>query len=136
MNIEKCLSARMRADGQLTGYVADRVYTEIPGNAVYPLVRVTRIGGGLRDLVLDEPVIQVDCYGGPKGTAFDLAADAIKFCRERFPGRHPEGIVYGVNRPDAINVAGFRYLPDTTFDPAKARYLFIVTFLTRDLEPA
>ena len=132
MNIEKCLSTALRADAAIQAYVAQRVYTEPPGNAVYPLVRIQRIGGGPRDLVLDEPVIQVDCYGGAKSTALDLADAAADFCQQRFPGRHTEGLVYGTGQPESIHVSGFRYLPDTTFDPAKPRYLFTVVFLTRD----
>jgi len=126
-NAEKLVSARLRAHPEIAALVEDRVYTSIPNNATWPLIKVERIGGGPRfaqPYVLDQPVIQISAYGGPKATAWAIA-EAVRDIAEDLTGRDNDGLVYRAT-PGTL-----RYVPDPTFDPAKPRYITTLTLTTR-----
>ena len=51
--------------------VDDRIYGALPANPTFPAIRVTRIGGTPPQRLhwLDEALLQVDVFGGPKPTS-------------------------------------------------------------------
>lgn len=57
--------------------VGTRVYSSIPTDPVFPLIVVKRIGGqpAVRQY-LDRSRLQIDCWGGTKSVAFDIAQAA------------------------------------------------------------
>lgn len=99
-----------------------RVYTTVPKDAGFPMLRVMLVGGSRRSAVSwsRRPLLQLDAFGGSKSaarrlleTAFAELADAV--------GEHDDlditAVVPGVDR----------YLPDPTFSPPKPRYIGDVT---------
>lgn len=125
-DVEALVSAWLRADVDVTGLIGQRVYTDLPArDKTWPLVRLTRAGGAptmSRPLYADRAVIQMDVWGGAKATARDIAETIRqRLCSDDFRGTHPEGVV------TAVEVGQFRWLPDTTFDPPKPRYIFDLT---------
>jgi uncharacterized protein DUF3168 len=120
VDVERLLSEWLRARPDMTALVDDRVVTELPNRATFPLLRLTLIGGTAvtsRPLYLDESYIQLDAYGGPKVMArqiMDTARDAIDL---ELVGAHALGVITGVT------FAGLRYLPDDGYDPPKPRYV-------------
>lgn len=128
---EELLSGFLRSQAEVTALVADRIYTSLPKEKVWPLVRLTRIGGSPTTapaddaLLSDAPVLQVEVWGGPKKIAW-LTAETIRaVVADRIVGVHTPGVVEGF----AFGTA--RYLPDESFDPAKPRVLFDLTLHTR-----
>lgn len=82
----------------------DRVYSELPRDKVFPLVRVTRIGGvpsTRKPRYLDHPVIQIDVLGDGRRLTFDLAETCGAVIAARITGVYDQGIVTGadVNSP-------------------------------------
>lgn len=100
--------------------IDDRIVTVVPARPVFPLIRVTRIGGNptSRLLWLDQATLQVDVWGGPKNTARDIAETARAHLSASLPGPHDGGAV------TAVEVGGLTWLPDESYDPAKPRYSF------------
>lgn len=129
-NVEALVSAFLRDQAELTVDVGDRIYTVIPKDAVYPLVRVTQI--------LDDPagsplwsvavMIQIEAFGGSKGDAWRIAATARALIDYRLTGVHPGyGVVSG-SSPGSLDDQ-----PDEAFAPAKPRWLFTSTIYARPL---
>jgi hypothetical protein len=129
-NAEDLVSSFFRHDLiVLATELGDRTYTEVPkADRVFPLCRVTRVGGGAENVhaIMDDPLIQVDVWGGPKKTAQRVAQVLRGALADRLPFRNDEGCLMCV-----LRWGGLRYLPDTTEDPARPRYLFDVTLRTR-----
>lgn len=76
----------LRQDAGVTALVGNRVFFGTD-NAAYPWVAVQRVGGGVavNDLAnVDGPMIQLDCYGGPrnKAAAWGAAAAVIAALRK------------------------------------------------------
>lgn len=120
-NMEALVSAFLRAQSEITALCGDRVYTAVPGNATYPLVRVTQFDDvkvTQRPLWVVRTSVQVEAYGGSKADAFGLASTAQSCIAERIEGVHTGGTVAGVT------FGSLRDLPDDSFDPAKPRFLF------------
>lgn len=129
VDAERLVSAHLRADPTVTALVGDRVYTDLPARAVFPLVRLTLIGGApvySEPLFFDEAYLQIDCYGGPKVQA-RLIADTVRhlLAGSAFRGVHPLGVVTSVRFGD------LRYLPDDAFEPPKPRYIAEASIFTR-----
>lgn len=117
----------LRADGDLDVLVDGRVYTAIPANATFPLIRVIRIGGvPVIRQHLDVARLQVDAWAGrlddpataatAKGTARRVAA-AAQAALHAAIGSHAEGVVTGVE-----DDLGLSWQPDP--EENRARYLF------------
>lgn len=128
VDAERLLSAFLRGQPEITALVADRVYTDLPSRATFPLIRLTLIGGQplySLPLHIDEAFIQLDCYGGPKVQA-RLIADTVRslMAEEAFRSRHDQGVVVNVE------FGQLAYIPDDTFDPPKPRYVVEVSLLT------
>ena len=119
VDVERLVSAWLRARDDIVALVEDRVFTEMPNRAVFPLLRLTLIGGNAvtsRPLYLDQSFIQIDAYGGPKVMARQIM-DTVRFALDtEVVGAHPEGVITGVE------FAGLRYLPDDGYDPPQPRY--------------
>lgn len=117
---ERLVSAFLRSDPDVTAVLGDRVYTVLPTEATYPLVRLQRWGGEPvvdRPLVLDAARIQIDVWGDRKKQAHDLAQLVRAVLVERLPwGNSTDGwLVRSL-------ASGLRYLPDESFDPPRPRY--------------
>jgi hypothetical protein len=128
VDAERLLSAYLRAWPAVTAIVGDRVYTDLPSRATFPLIRLTQLGGRplySNPLYIDEAFIQIDAYGGPKVIArqiVDVVREAL--VTSQFITKHDTGTVSNV-------VFGeLAYIPDDTYDPAKPRYTAEVSILT------
>lgn len=139
VDIEELLVDFLLAQDEVTAFFttspADRVYSVLPDTKVFPAVRVTRYGGAprtQRPLHLDQPIVQVDAFGGPKRTARDIAETCRAAMAKRLVGSHASGIV------TAVDFGGFAYSPDPTFNSngsARPCYLFRATVTTHPLPP-
>ncbi len=126
-NVEALVSAFLRDQVEISDIVDDRVYTAVPSNATYPLMRVTVLdsiphtgpswGGAY--------FVQIEAFGGSKGEAWRAAATAIATMSARIVGTHPEGVVNGVTS------SGIRDVPDEDHEPNKPRFLFTATLYAR-----
>lgn len=119
-NAEALVSAFLRAQPEIVALVGDRVYTAIPAETVYPLIRVTQYDDSKitsRVLWLVRFSIQIEAWGGSKGQAFNACATAQAALDQRGSGAHAQGVVTGVQ------FGSMRDLPDTAFSPAKPRFL-------------
>lgn len=127
VDVERLVSGYLRSKTEITDLVADRVYTEIPSRATFPLVRLSLIGGAPRfshPLYLDEAVIQLDAYGGPKVQARQIVDAARTVLADQwFRTRHELGVV------SDVRFGELSYIPDDTFDPPKPRYVAEVSFV-------
>lgn len=104
----------------MAAIVADRVYTETPNHAVFPFMRVSLIGGRpvySRPLFLDEALIQIDAFGGPKVQARQLIDITRAALAEDFLGSHA-----GVGVVTSVTFGELAYVPDDTWEPPKPRY--------------
>lgn len=126
---ELLTTAFLRQDDAVLAKVADEIYTELPArHDTWPAVRVTRIGGApaFQPLVLDEPLLQIDVWGGPKRTALQAAETIRSALSERTPFTLPGTGTLAVERFGSL-----RYLPDETYSPARPRWTFDVVLATR-----
>lgn len=135
-DIETLLSTYLRNQPEVTGIVGQNIYTVMPlepkKNALFPLIVLTRIAGAPpfpRPLILDQARIQVDCWGGPKKLAWQMAATCMAVLSERVLGTQTGGIVAASEFGALIDQ------PDASFDPPQPRWLFDVT-LTVKASPA
>lgn len=121
INVEALISTWLAGQAEITALVEDRVYTAIPGDPDWPLLRIHRVGGAppfTRPLWVDRARIQFDAYGGTKAQARTLADTTRALLSERILGTHDDhGVV------TAVNLGTLRYLPDDDFDPARPRYV-------------
>lgn len=121
----------LAADTDVATAVADRIYTVLPATKVWPLVRLTRVGGPTDatpddDAALrDRALIQVEVYGGPKAQAWAIASTVRAVLLERMKGLHSAAWV------ERVTLGDTRYLPDESFDPARPRVLFDATVYLR-----
>jgi hypothetical protein len=108
----------------LTDQFDGRIYTMLPKDPVWPAARLNRIGGGPVGRAphwLDQALIQVDVWGGPKSTTRLAAATFQAHLAQSLVGTHDLGTV------TAVEVGGLTWLPDDTYAPAKPRYSFDVS---------
>lgn len=124
------MSQYLRAQSEVTAYVGQRVYTALPDDKTFPLVRIVRVGGApkvSRPLYVDSAHLQIDVFGGSKATAFDTI-DAVRQELAKMVDEDPVqplGVVCGVK------FGPLAYLPDESFTPAKPRYVQDVTVTVR-----
>lgn len=127
--MERLLSAWYRGRAAIIAIVGDRVYTEIPANPEFPLLRLTLTGSSPTNgtwpasLHCDEAVIQIDAYGGPKVQARALM-DAARSEALAAQGAHNLGVVTGVGFGE------MSYLPDDVLKPPQPRYVCDISFYT------
>lgn len=103
--------------------VDDRIYGALPNTPTFPAIRITRVGGAPPQRLhwLDEALLQVDVFGGPKSTARLLAATFAAELSTNLVGTHALGVV------TAATAGGLQWQPDESFAPAKPRYTFDAT---------
>lgn len=86
-DIEGAMRTYLRADADLVPLVNGRVFFSSPKNAQYPIIVITRIGGGesAGEAPLDMGFLQIDCIGkkadeqgGGKGPVTQIALAVAK----------------------------------------------------------
>lgn len=105
-----------------------RVYGELPKrDRVYPLVRVSRIGGGATATprFLDRALLSFECWGGTKSEARTIA-ETVAAVLDQISGFSAFGGYATGSSPGSL-----RYIRDDSFEPAKPRYLLDVVVLIR-----
>lgn len=126
-DIEALLTGFLRSDVDVQFLAGPRVYNgDIPNPKTYPLVRLARLGGVpwmQAPVEIDNAFVQLDVWADTKGAAFELASIIRAAIAERFNGvqAYGEGVLTG--RVVTVDLGSLMYLPDTTFDPSKPRYL-------------
>lgn len=121
---EALLSQFLRDQDEIEALVGDRVYTVIPNEPTWPLLKLTRVAGApvlSRPLRIDAPTLQLDAYANTKAAAHTLMATARAVIAERIEGVHSLGVVSG-----AI-FGSMSWLPDPSYSPARARFTGDVT---------
>lgn len=129
---ERLASSFLRDQAEVSALVGSRVYTALPDDKTYPLVRLVRIGGSPQQLtedglLWDSATFQVDTWGGSKALTWQVAETLRAALAERVRGEHATGWVEGVE------LGAARYVPDTTHTPARPRVLFDFTLTLRPL---
>lgn len=116
----------LRATAEVAALVGTRVYTALPPDPTYPVVRVTRIGGipAIRQH-LDVARIQVDAWGTTKKQAFTVAT-TVQAALHAMVGPHAGGVVTAVE-----DDLGLTWSPDPETD--RDRYVFGVAVYTHPL---
>jgi hypothetical protein len=133
-DVEAMTSTFLRAQAEVTALVGQNVYTVTPNDVTtkFPFIRLTRIAGQplfSQPLVVDQARIQVDCWGGPKKLAWQMAATCMAVLSERFIGTQTGGVVCAVEFGALIDQ------PDASFDPPQPRWLFDVTITAKPGQP-
>lgn len=119
-NVEAIVSTFLQAQPEMIALIGTRTYTAIPGNATYPLCRVTQFDDVKvthRPLWVVRASVQIEGFGGSKAEALNIVSTAEACIAERLEGAHAGGVVTG------ITWGSKRDLPDSTFSPAKPRWL-------------
>jgi hypothetical protein len=131
-DVERLVSAYLRAHVDVVELVGDRVYTAFPsgaGDDASPLVLVQRIGGTpplSHPLVVDEAQVQVDAYGGGKALAWEVLTTVLAAFDEL------EGVVFADGSSvSAVRQGAIRAADDDTFTPSRPRFVADVTLTTR-----
>lgn len=120
-NTEKLVALFLQTDADMITLVAGRVYSSLPANAVFPLVRVTQFDDAkvtVRPLWVARSSLQIEAWGGSNFEAWRIANTAQSVLAERLEGIHTDGIVVGVE------IGSMRNAPDTAYNPPKPRRLF------------
>jgi Protein of unknown function (DUF3168) len=128
VDVERLMSAWLRARPEITAIVDDRVVTETPNRVVFPFLRISQIGGAptwSQPLWLDEAVIQLDAFGGPKVQARALIDAARAALSEDFLGSHA-----GVGVVTCVTFGDLSYIPDDLWEPPKPRYAATASIYT------
>lgn len=114
--------SHLAATTEVTNIVGSRIYSRLPPNAIYPLVRVFRRGGAFRDVDhIDQGILQVELWGAEDREQLDLLTRVVRTALtfDEIVGVHTLGVV-----TNSEELAGpiFRSDPPTGRD----RYLFDV----------
>jgi hypothetical protein len=100
VDVEAMVSTFLREQTEVTDLCGDRVYTDLPHDRVYPLVLITRIGGGFiinaPFLWLQQASIQLDTFGGTHKQAHRLMEACLSTMVIRMVTQRPEGCCTGV----------------------------------------
>lgn len=104
----------LRNTADVTALVADRVYTAVPPEPSWPLIRVLRVGGTpVVATHLDVARLQIDCWATDKQAAH-LVARTVQAALHELPGTHPTAVVTAVedgtmswNPDDDYHLAGY-----------------------------
>lgn len=127
VNAEALLVTFLKAQAEVAAICSTRVYTVLPDGPTFPAVRVDRIGGYAVTnipLHLEAVTLQVNCWAGPKATAYNLAQTCRAAIAERIIDAHDLGVV------TKAEFGNLSFVPDTSRDPAQNRYVVDVTLFT------
>lgn len=120
---ELVVARYLRAHSEVALRVGMRVYTELPPDPVWPLVRLVRIGGVAEENgYIDRARIQVDAWAASKFEARIVAA-TVQAALFAAPGSVVSGAVFG----EVVNDLGVTWSPDPA--TGQPRYLFGVRVL-------
>lgn len=128
-DVEQLVVSFLSAQSELIELLeGNRIYTAIPNEPTFPLLLVRRVGGEPsvgRPLVIDQPLLQLDAYGGTKKKAHDLISTARAVIADRIQGVHTAGVVAW------FDFGNLSWLPDADYTPARPRYVADVTLTVR-----
>lgn len=116
-DVEGGVRDALRDDAGVSALVGTRVYFGVPTSAVWPLITITRVGGGddPADVPLDLGLLQIDCWGAErnKAQAWAVAAAVRSWARSirRATDLNTEVTAYGVTVESVI------WAPDETDRP-------------------
>ncbi|MCA1569310.1 MAG: DUF3168 domain-containing protein [Chloroflexi bacterium] len=120
-NVEALVSAFLRAHPDVVVVVGDRVYTVVPSNPTWPLVRVHQWDdqpAGQTPLHHVAAYLQLDAFGGSKAQAWRAAETCRMAMSRQLTGVYVEAVVTG------CDVRGLADDPDDSYTPAKPRFRF------------
>jgi hypothetical protein len=100
-----------------------RVETKVPDPRPTEFIRVRRIGGPRKNLFLDRPRIDIECWSGSEGDAADFMMRVRPYVLA-MAGKRGTTTVY-----DVAEISGPMWLPDDA--TSHPRYAFAVDFTTR-----
>lgn len=103
IDVEALLTSFLRAQSSITALVGDRVYTDLPHKRQYPLLLVTRAGGGYMTnppLWLEQAEVLFQAYGGTHKQAQTIASTCVDLLGTQLRGAHPQGSVTGFRASD------------------------------------
>lgn len=117
-NIESLVVAVLRANADIVALVGDRVGTELYAGAAAAIQVHLITSDEIVARHLDGTRVQVDGWGGSKLDAWTVAATARAVLVEY------DGVVGSIGvMTGARTLAGPQWLPDSTFEPPRARYV-------------
>ncbi|AUG87276.1 tail terminator [Streptomyces phage Rowa] len=99
------------------------VYSRVPNPRPAEFVRIQRLGGTRRSLILDRPRIDVECWSDSEENAEALCSKVRAYVLA-MAGKRGQTTVY-----DVAEVSGPMWLPDS--ESGQPRYSFAVEFSTR-----
>ena len=117
--------AAQHAINYLRPLLAVTVVASVPNPRPTTFVTVQRVGGANRNLVVDDPILDVECWAGAGYLAHDLAQLAWAHLRALNGG----GYMDGVWCYKAETVGGPAFLPDP--DSSQPRYVFATALSLR-----
>lgn len=126
INVELILSTFLRAQPELTALVGDRIYTDLPHKREYPLVSLSRTGGGYttkQPFWLESAEITLEAVGGTHKQAQEIASVCLNLMAARLRGRYPEGSITGL----ADNTLAYDPDTDLSDDSGTSRPRYILT---------
>jgi hypothetical protein len=123
IDIESALVAWLPTDPAASALADDRIYTAIPRQPVWPLVRLTRIGGAVdsQHAWIDRPNVQIEAWADTRAGAFDLCQALVDALIVRLPGTRIADLTTVTHTRMA---GGVVWSPDPADD--RPRYLFDV----------
>lgn len=124
VDIEALLATFLRGQSDITDVTEDRVYTDLPHERKYPLILITRTGGGyIYAHHLDAAEVNLDVYGGTHKLAQSLAGTCMSIMAAGLVGAHPEGVVTRIQ----ANGIAYNPEPDSTDLQGHARPRYTVS---------
>lgn len=126
VDIEAVVVAFLLARSSVTAIAGNRVYTDLPHKPDYPLVLVSRTGGGsIYKNHLEEAELSIGALGTTHKVAYKLAKECISTMSDALVGAHPDGCV------TKVKVSGLAYEPEPDSSDqqghARPRYAVSVT---------
>lgn len=126
VNAEARVVAYLRSRSEMTTLADDRIFTVLPkGLDTWPALRVTQLDQqnvGRNPVTLHMSYVQLEAFGGTKAQAHQLAATAQALLD--LQAFRSAGIT-------ATDPGRLRDEPDSTYTPAKPRWLFTVTIWSK-----
>ena len=108
----------LRTDPEVSAVLAGRVSTVPPADKVFPLARVTRVGGAPAlgfTVWLDQALYQLDIWADTVAQVADAARCCVWALDQRLPGSRPGGVV------TAVRITTVATDIDPEFAPVKHR---------------
>lgn len=115
VDVEALLANFLRGQSAITDVTGDRVYTDLPHKREYPLILITRTGGGyIYRHHLDAAEVTFDVFGGTHKLAQSLAGTCMSTLAAALVGAHDEGVVTRISsdaiaynpEPDSADASG------------------------------